>query len=136
MSAFIKIKTYHNGIVVDAFVNVDRIVMVWDADYRDDMEGQCFYNMTDGFSTEHAAEPYETVVGKIIAATSKEKENLPPTPPIREKEVSLNKPRARAYARDVREARGRGGRRAHQRAEMAQVETLRRNPQHGPLLRL
>ena len=77
MSAFIKIKTYHNGIVVDALVNVDRIVMVWDANYRDDMEGQCFYSMIDGFSTEHAAEPYETVVGKIIAATSKEKENLP-----------------------------------------------------------
>ena len=82
MSAFVKLKTYHNGFVVDAAVNVDRILMVWNADYRDDMEGQCFYSMTDGFSTEHAAEPYDTVVAKILAATVKEKENLPPTPPL------------------------------------------------------
>ena len=86
MSAFVKLKTYHNGFVVDAAVNVDRILMVWNADYRDDMEGQCFYSMTDGFGTEHAAEPYDTVVAKILAATAKEKENIPPTPPIREKE--------------------------------------------------
>ena len=85
MSAFIKLKTYHNGFVVDAAVNVDRILMVWNADYRDDMEGQCFYSMTDGFGTEHAAEPYDTVVAKILASTAKEKENIPPTPPIREK---------------------------------------------------
>ena len=81
MSAFIPIKTFHIGNVVDAFVNVDRIVMVWDADYRDDMEGQCFYSMTDGFSTEHAAEPYDSVVAKILAATVKEeKGKIPHTP--------------------------------------------------------
>ena len=99
MSAFIKIKTYHNGIVVDAIVNVDRILMVWNADYRDDMDGECFYSMTDGFSTEHAAEPYESLVTRILAATTaKEKENIPPTPPIREKEkfIGRNPPRARA----------------------------------------
>ena len=100
MSAFIKVKTYHNGVVVDAFVNVDRILMVWDADYRDDMEGQCFYSMTDGFSTEHAAEPYDTVVAKILAATAKEKENIPPTPPIREKETLCANRAKRARVRE------------------------------------
>ena len=30
-----------------------------------------------------------------LVRAAKEKENIPPTPPIREKEVSLNKPRAR-----------------------------------------
>ena len=88
MSRFIPIKTYHNGFVVDALVNIDHILMVWLPDYRDDMPGECFYHMTDGFTTEHAAEPYDSLVAKILAAsTAKEKENLPPTPPIREKEV-------------------------------------------------
>ena len=85
MSAFIPIKTFHIGNVVDAFVNADRIVMVWDADYRDDMEGQCFYSMTDGFSTEHAAEPYDSVVAKILAATVKEEKGKIPHTPLKEK---------------------------------------------------
>ncbi len=84
MSRFIPIKTYHNGFVVDALVNIDHILMVWLPDYRDDMPGECFYHMTDGFTTEHAAEPYDTLVAKILAAsTTKEKENLPPHTPYK-----------------------------------------------------
>ena len=104
MSAFIPIKTFHIGNVVDAFVNVDRIVMVWDADYRDDMEGQCFYSMTDGFSTEHAAEPYDSVVAKILAATAKEEKGKIPHTPLKEKgETSLEtKTRARTREKFVK----------------------------------
>ena len=36
-----------------------------------------------------------------LVRVAKEKENLPPTPPIREKEVSLNKPRACAREGDL-----------------------------------
>ena len=99
MSAFIPIKTYHIGNVVDAFVNVDRIVMVWDADYRDDMEGQCFYSMTDGFSTEHAAEPYDSVVAKILAATVKEEKGKIPHTPLKEKGETGDSTPARARTR-------------------------------------
>ena len=104
MSAFIPIKTFHIGNVVDAFVNVDRMVMVWDADYRDDMEGQCFYSMTDGFSTEHAAEPYDSVVAKILAATAKEEKGKIPHTPLKEKgETSLEtKTRARTREKFVK----------------------------------
>ena len=104
MSAFIPIKTFHIGNVVDAFVNVDRIVMVWDDDYRDDMEGQCFYSMTDGFSTEHAAEPYDSVVAKILAATAKEEKGKIPHTPLKEKgETSLEtKTRARTREKFVK----------------------------------
>jgi len=103
MSAFIPIKTFHIGNVVDAFVNVDRIVMVWDADYRDDMEGQCFYSMTDGFSTEHAAEPYDSVVAKILAATAKEEKGKIPHTPLKEKgESNNNNSRTRAREKFVK----------------------------------
>jgi len=88
MSAFIPVKTYHNGIVVDAIVNVDRILMVWNADYRDDMACECFYCMTDGFSAEHAAEPYESFVARIHEASKKKKEKSPYNP-LKEKEEAV-----------------------------------------------
>jgi len=46
-------------------------------------------------------EPYETLKAKILKAVqnSKEKENIPPTPPIREKENKENNPTSPARAR-------------------------------------
>ena len=86
MSAFIPVRTYHNGFVVDAIQNVDHIIRVWKADCRDDMGGECFYWITDGSCTlEHAAEPYESLVAKILAATVKEEKGKIPHTPLKEK---------------------------------------------------
>ena len=89
MSAFVSVKTYRRDVdvVVDAIVNVDRIVMAWDAGCRDDASHECSY-LLEGRGLERAAEPYESLVAKILAAsTAKDKENVPPAPPTREKET-------------------------------------------------
>ena len=105
MSAFIPVRTYHNGFVVDAIQNVDHIIRVWKADCRDDMGGECFYWITDGSCTlEHAAEPYESLVAKILAATVKEEKGKIPHTPLKEKgETSLEtKTRARTREKFVK----------------------------------
>ena len=107
MSAFIRVKTYRFDVVVDAIVNVERIDMAWDAGCGDGGCRESFYLLA-GRGLEHAAEPYESLAAKILAASSgeaqrtKEKENVPPAPPIREKETNNNYNSAHARTRFVK----------------------------------
>ena len=84
MSAFIQVKTYRHDIVVDAIVNVDHIDMAWDAGSPDGVNRESAYSLV-GRGREQAAEPYESLVAKILAASgkvqrTKEKEKVPPAP--------------------------------------------------------
>ena len=79
MSAFVKIDS--------SLVNVDAISYVSPYSLYRNCSGTVYF--CDGEELKlKFREPFEEVIAKILAAsTAKEKENLPPTPPIREKEV-------------------------------------------------
>ena len=100
MSAFIQVKTYRHDIVVDAIVNVDHIDMAWDAGSPDGVNRESAYSLV-GRGREQAAEPYESLVAKILAASGespkeREKEKSPCTPLKEKGKKNTHTPRARA----------------------------------------
>jgi hypothetical protein len=98
MSAFIETTIYE----CDALVNVDAIEMArpdfdnggdtsvirWRRPYEQTSPegGSALSIHALEYNEDEAQEPYDSLKAKILAATVKEKENIPPTPPIREKE--------------------------------------------------
>ena len=92
MSAFIKIDS--------SLVNVDAIRYVSPYSLYRNCSGTVYF--CDGEELKlQFLEPFEEVIAKILAAsTAKEKENLPPTPPIREKETLCAKRARRARVRE------------------------------------
>ncbi len=85
MSTFVKVGSY--------LVNVDAIRYV--SPYGTFSSGTIHFGNGNDLKLQFH-EPFEEVTRKILAAsTAKEKETLPPTPPIREKEVQQVPPRAR-----------------------------------------